>query len=646
MIDQIIGHQKDVLRIIKLSQDKSFMAESGQEGLENAMEKAGLTPEDLFLLQKFVLSFKPNIKAGANESIFFRRGEPELVELDPVLARAVKAIDAEQMNIALKLFTVPAKWLRAGATTLSPEFPIRNLVRDQWSLFVYSKYGALPLYDPIRAIFHIAKRDELYQQYNASGAAHSALVSLDRDYLSKNLKEIMKGVSPKDIITSPLKALQVISEFMEEASRVAEFELAYKEKISKPREAWMKLTGKPEARKYQGINRLFAAGLPPRDVTLDFQRIGAWMKSWNAITAFFNAQIQGTDKMIRELFTEKSTRGKTLAKALIGITAPSIALWVAQHDDPNYQEIPTWRKILFFNFVTYPGGRDKKPFIFSFPKPFELGVIFGSVPEMALNWLKDKDPEAIKELAKATATGFFPGVAPTAALPVAEWFANKNFFFDRPLEPRGTEEASPWMRYSEHTPESLKLLTKGMSYVPGIRELASPEKIRNMIQAYTGGFGRLSLESIDTILKEFGIVDVPPEPTMELADLPGLRGFITRYPTANTHSIEQFYHRYEQNKRKYADKRIELGLDRIGLKLPTGTSKVLKLGTGGAQLIADEITARQLTDLRLQARQVWRARKMTGDQKRQALENIYWSMINAARSALGKKPLTFKESQK
>ena len=186
-----------------------------------------------------------------------------------------------------------------------------------------------------------------------SGAAQSAMVSLDRDYLHGQMRNLLKKKSVLSLCANPIEALRAFSEATEMATRLAEFDLAKKG--------------------YTGVrNRLFGkersplsnveAGIEARDVTLDFGRHGKSTQSLNQTIAFFNAAIQGTDKMVREF---KEHPGQMLTKTFIGITLPSLVLWYLNKDDPRYQELPQWQKDIFW---VIPGNDT----LYKIPKPFEL----------------------------------------------------------------------------------------------------------------------------------------------------------------------------------------------------------------------------------------------------------------------------------
>lgn len=560
------------------------------------------------------LSFRPNYTPKANETILYKAGKPYIVEMDPELTTTVKALDNESLGMLVKILGFPAKMLRAGAT-LTPEFTARNPARDQLTAFVFSNYGFTPIVDLTKGIFHILKADKLYQQYNASGAAHAALVSLDRNYIKKNLQEILSGKRKvKNLIKNPIEALRALSELSEEGTRVGEFANA------------MKAEGK-------GLDALLTAGKEARDITLDFSGMGLKTKAMNHITAFWNAQVRGTDKMVRSF---KNHPRRSFIKAFLGITVPSLLLWYAQKDDPYYQEIPPWRRILFWNIITHKEDGSLNH-IWSIPKPFELGLIFGSAPEMALDWMYEKDPEAMKETMRSVVTGLLPSSVPTFSVPIVEWFANKSIFFNRPIVPRSKEDLEAVRQYGPYTSETVKAFAKAMGRLPGAKDIASPAKIENLIRAYTGGLGKHGLNQLDKLTRLIGRAvgeKYPIKPEMTLSDMPLIKGFAGRFPTANTRSIERFYREYIEMKKEYESKKDRAGVKGLGLS----GRELLKRGIVRPKKLKEfESAAKTLSFLRRAALLIHKSRALSPKEKRVRLDKVYLAMVNMAR-ATNRKP--------
>ena len=242
------------------------------------------------------------------------------------------------------------------------------------------------------------------------------LVSLDRNYFRQGkvveelttARKVQNYVNPKNW----LEFLRAISESAESAVRLGDFMIGL-EKVSK-------LRGMTKKEKLQYL------GFESRNLTIDFAKIGNSTQSLNMLSAFFNAAIQGEARLI-EAIKERPTQ--VLAKTAAYITLPSILLWFRNHDSEAYKGVPQWQKDLFWIVISGEGTEDQV--IWRIPKPFTLGILFGSIPERMLDYYLKEDPQAIKDtlkdLGKNTAGLFFP--TPDILRPVVEDVANRNFFF-------------------------------------------------------------------------------------------------------------------------------------------------------------------------------------------------------------------------
>jgi hypothetical protein len=338
--------------------------------------------------------------------------------------------------------------------------------------------------------------DDLYKEFKASGGENSFFVSLDREAVNLRARD-MTGIGNKiKYVKNPVEALRILSEFSEKGTRVGLYAKARKKGAT-----------------------IQEAMTEAREGTLDFGRIGT-EKAMNQIIAFWNANLQGTDKLFRE-----RKNGKAMMRAVMGITIPSIALWMLNHDDDRYKELPAWRKNFFWNIII-----DDWPII-SIPKPFELGIIFGSLPERILDWIFLNDPESMKDIAVAVGEAATPGLIPTAALPIIEHITNYSFFRGQRLEPQSMENLPNWMRYGSGTTELAKKAGRLID--------VSPLKIENWVRDWTGSLGYSALSGFDKLFMGDDIPDVGKN-WYEIA--PGIKGFVSREPIGSgSKSVEQFY---------------------------------------------------------------------------------------------------------
>lgn len=501
---------------------------NAKEVLDKVMKEAmGVTgaempefPEELADLT--VTLFRPTQAAGPNMLNVNLGDVKKVYQVDPDLFKAIQGLNLEDAGIIMRILSAPAKWLRAGAT-LSPDFSVRNPLRDQFTAFAYSKYGFIPGLDLVRGMFELFKGGDVYKLWKAGGGEHSMFVSLDREVLQKSLKEVLKqnGAPALAYIKNPLKILQVISEFGEAGTRLGEMRRG------------LASGGDP-----------VAVAFASRNVTLDFGRIGAWGKGMNMITAFWNANVQGTDMMIRAF---KNRPFNTLFKVLLGITLPSILLYLANRKDKRWKEIPSWQKDLFWIVLT-------PKHIWRIPKPFELGILFGSVPERIMEYMDSKDPELFNQLGSDIATGFSPGFIPTGLIPIIENITNYSFFLDRPIVGNAQQGLPPAQQAGTYTSETAKIIGQALNY--------SPAKIDNMIFGYSGGLGKYAVQGIDKILTGTKIATPPTPPASSLEDQPVIKAYMIRNPIGSgSESVNRVYTLYSQTSAEltYVKKLAESG---------------------------------------------------------------------------------------
>lgn len=521
----------------------------------------------------------------------WENGEKVTYETTPELIQTMRMLDKDQSNMVAKILSYPANWLRAGAT-LSPEFILRNPVRDMIGASIYSKHGFIPVVDTFKGLALFLKKGELYWDYMKSGAAHAAMVSLDRDYLGGQLRDIMSRDSKvTKLIKNPLEVLRAMSEATEMATRLAEFDNARKG--------------------YTGIgNRLFGkdrkpltareAALESRDITLDFSRRGSHTKRVNQVIAFFNATIQGADKMAR-VFKE-DPRGMTV-KTMLYITLPSILLWYMNKDDERYQELPQWEKDTFW---IIPGKEN----MYRVPKPFEAGVLFGTSFERMLQYFDDaknnRKSVGFKGFGDRVIDSLAPSFMPTAMIPIVEAMTNYSLFRQRNIIPQSQENLPAHLQYGANTSELAKFV--------GDKINVSPYIVDNTIRGYGGGLAGLGLSGIDaaTGAKENNA-------SKKWYEAPGLRGF-TVAPYQSSDSVQRVYDDYKEqeklhNEFKLTGQRPE-GYDaKEFAKLKNASDSLKGLNKASKAIINNE--------------------RMSGEQKRDQLDKINMRKANIARSVYG-----------
>ena len=542
---------------------------------------------------------------GKDEMGFFDNGKWTVLKVDPEVAEAFNATDRQTMGMLTKLLSYPAKALRLGST-LTPDFMARNMIRDQITAFSFSENGFVPFLDTFRGAASLLKKDADFQNWMKSGGANAAMLSLDRRYLQTELFKLI-GDNPEadfvkkawNIATKPVEWLRISSELIENATRLGEFKKAVGDNASK--------------------DALLSGGLDSREVTLDFARVGDQARAMNMITAFFNAQVQGIDRAVRAV---KDNPMGTMAKIGAGITLPSVMLWVANHDDPRYKELPGWQRDLFWIVMT-------KDHIYRIPKPFELGIIFGSGVERMLDAMAGQmDTKDLKEFLATTGGGLVPNLIPSAISPVLEQLTNHSFFNGHDLIPSSLEKSfgMPEYQYTEYNSELTKAIGHIVGVVPGVKNTsaASPIVIDNYLRSWTGGLGNYALQIADAGLRKSGVLPDPIKPESTLADIPVIKAFVVRYPSASAESIQRFREDFAQREGIY---NTMVNLAKQGDF--DASQRVMQMNPTAMVRMTQQSAA--LSQQGQLIRLIYKNPDIAPDQKRQLIDATYYNMIEMSK---------------
>jgi hypothetical protein len=572
----------------------------------------------------------------AGQISVLRDGKRTTYQVDHDLARAMKGLDAQSMGLLEKVLSYPASVLRAGAVT-TPDFALRHTIRDFLYAATTFKGGQFSPADMARGFSGLIMKDEDYWNWLKGGGGNVSFVGMDRQYLQADIRKLTgeTGLAGRawNVLTDPeasmwdktsavgklpfhavskfvLDPLRAATQFAESASHLGAFK-----KQMRIQEA-----GGDDLR-----SQIIRSAWASRDTAVDAARMGANMRAYNMITAFANIKIQDTDRVVRAI---KDSPLTTLTKIGGAITVPSVLLWAANHDDPRYNEIPQWQKDMFWLVMT-------PDHVFRIPKPWAMGMVFGSLPERMLDEFVAQKPDSFKEYFKSLWAASGPDFVPTAASPIIDQFANRSTFTNRTLIPSEQEKFLPEYQYTPYTTELTKSLGKIIGAFPGISELkmeqsgwggtaralTSPILMENYIRGWSGTLGVYALDAADAALRKAGVIPDPPQPASTLADIPVIKAFVVRYPTATTESIQNFYDEYARNKTYF---------DTFMAKARDGDVAAMAhiQQMGGPMMFAqlDSIKA-VLSEHSQLIRDLYKNPDTPPDEKRQLIDQLYYSMI-------------------
>jgi hypothetical protein len=599
----------------------------------------------------------------------FRNGVRHTYEVDPELAKAWKGLDSQSAGMMEKVLRPFASTLRAGAV-LTPDFALRHTIRD----FLYAAVTSPGLFTPAdmaRGFLGLINKDEDYWRWLQGGGSNLSMVSVDRHYLQDDIARLTEqtGLMTRTLNTVgdpnatwmqkggavaglPFRAiskymihpLQVATELAENASHLG----AFKKAMRATEEDGTTITKAD----------IQSAAFASRDVAVDAARIGAKMRAYNMITAFSNIVLQDSDRVVRAFVNDPVGTSLKVGGA---ISLPSALLWWAQHDDPRYHEIPQWQRDLTWIVMTnkwedvgpaaqygppQPGSAYRvlgnrlqvnNGAIFRIPKPWGMGVIFGTGLERTLEAFAAHNPEAFRHWGKSIADVAIPSFVPTALSPILNQWTNRDTFTNRTLIPDQMEKWLPEYQYLPYTTEAAKALGRIVGAFPGLRDtsisadspvaggiaraLSSPVLIENYVRGWSGTLGTYALHIADEALRKAGVLPDPVQPTATLADIPVIRAFVVRYPSATAQSIQDFEDAYRSNRVYY-----DTWLAKAKEGDANAAMRIQALG-GQRMFVNLDGIAKTIQEHNKVIREVNQNPQMTASDKRQLIDTMYYRMI-------------------
>ena len=452
---------------------------------------------------------RPTGEAPKGTITVFEDGKRKYYRVAPPILKAVEQMRPEQFNFVQKFFQIPATVLRAGAT-LIPEFWVRNVARDMQSAFIQSEARPIPIIDPIRGLVALIGKTDLHNQWMQAGGSFNNYMELSDNGVARAMQDLISSDGKiVRYLKNPLRIPEDISLTFEQAVRIGTFAAAKRKGMSDTK-----------------------AAFESRDATLDFARGGSASKSINRYVPFFNAGMQGADKLYRSM---RDNPKATTMLAVGTITMPSLILsgyylYGAPDDErEEYSEIPQWQKDMFWIFKM--NGEWHR-----YPKPFSLGYIFGSIPERFMAWGQSKGIKDVQDfwlqLVKGVVGSISPIYDPSAAIPplvkvTIENIANYNFFQGRNIYPAWMEDLPPEERKSKYTSRSAEEIGE----ILGV----SPAKVDNTMRGLLAGSSQYITDAGDYIFNEvdkWNGEEIPARPASPM-DTPLIRAFAMRPPTGS-----------------------------------------------------------------------------------------------------------------
>ena len=548
-----------------------------------------------------------------------RDGKLETWDVGKDIKTAFTTLDQQGSNMLMHYLGAPARTLRAGAI-LIPDFAVPNFFRDTMQASFLNKVPFIPIQDSVIGAFNIItkgkrkKTMEMYKKYVKSGGMQSTLLAVDRpNIFDGKVYDILSKGPVRNSNRGPLAPFRALTQLSEEMTRFRIFEKTYKKAIEKG------LTEK------QAIER---GGFEARNL-LDYARRGTLGNNINKLVPFWTARVGGLTRLY-EAF--RDAPGRTTAMLGAYVVLPTLGFYMLNYDDEDYREQPEWLKQAYYYFKIGDKGQ-------RFPKPFEVGTLVSSIIEKSLDWVRTNEPQQWKEFAKdfmyQNAKGFYP--IPTAVRPFIENFMNHSFFRDAPVVPKSLDKnLSNKFYYTEYTSETFKLVSELLNGLVGDESFLAmnPIHAENVFRSWTGGIGRYVIDILDYGLIKAKIIDDPIKPTDSLSKIPVIRAFDVRdVPGYSAKSLTTFFEKLDPIQKAFNDLEFaqKIGdfeeVERLQKEAPFDKKFMLDY-------------QQSIKDLDKAIRQIYNVKeladgtKITGDMKRELIDQKYILMISFAQEAL------------
>ena len=574
-------------------------------------------------MQKLQLAKQvPASKKGTAGVVGFKvRGEPVYFEIyDHLVFESMTAIDSTGLEDISRIFFGPASNLLRETVTRTPGFMLVNMLRDSLSAFVTSGARFLPFLSTFKGF---ASDISNLERTGVVGGYDFGFGKIRDQGIGDMFREESKRRNRKGLPLNMFKGLWDAAGRATTRSDAATRQAVYNDVYAR--------TGNEAEAHFQAME------------VLNFSRRGSDPRVRAITTAipFLNARIQGLDVLWRSfLGVNTAKRGvprgtAALSFAMRGalISFATMLYWMASSDDERYLALPP--EVRDNNWVFFIPGLD---FPVTIPIPFEVGLIFKTIPEVALNASFDKVTE------RQALDSFKRGLGSTLELnllygvqawaPILEAMSNYNNYTGRPIVPIWLTGLRPEMRKTDSTSEIALFLQEATPYLSTIPMLGveeggvSPMKIDHIIKGYTGSTGAFILNWTDRVMRSkegrealanAGYkVTQPDFPELALYEYPlAKRMFLSPQVSGLT---EQFYNLADEVKQTYNTLR-ELE-DRGEYE----EAQYLMSKTRGLLSIKSDVyeMRKTLSDIREQERQIRRAPEdmISASQKREMLDEL------------------------
>ncbi|AUR96762.1 N-6 adenine-specific DNA methylase [Vibrio phage 1.232.O._10N.261.51.E11] len=564
--------------------------------IAKAMEELGIDFEALTTEQKEQYStfFKMNAPQGENIVSVMVEGKREFYDVtDPLLLDSITALGPQPVNELVKLIGIP-KRLLTNMVTSTPPFMIRNFIRDTMSNYVQAdKVTGTTTQDTLldatlmrpfgRAIkgmnASIKNDQDRFKIMALGGMSGEYFGSTTEDVAGTLIKPSKSGM--KKAATNLFDGYKHVIRASEEANRIAVYR---------------------QVKENGGSD--FEAAYQAKNV-LNFSRSGQYkvVQFLIGTVPFLNARVQGLDRLYQGA---KANPASFVLRGTL-LTAATFALMAMNDDREEYWALNEHERDTYWH--AWVDGVHIR-----IPKPFEVGAIFGTIPERVYEAATREEKVFLDRMGNMFMNTFSMNPVPQAFSPIVEQVANRSFFMDRPIVSMSLENLQPEMQFTNRTSEVAKMFANVMpDFMPDWAR--SPVRIEHLLNSYFGTVGGYVLGAGDNIAKTMG--DTPIMPAKRVTDYPLVRDFI-REGERSTKYVGRFYDMVNEASK------LNRSVKDLEAQGRTDEAREMKAEYGSILQVRRRLNRarKRLTDINASIKRIYINRTMSAEAKRKKLDQL------------------------
>ncbi len=486
----------------------------------NMAEDANKTASQIFLAER---RLNARLKDG-NDFVVYRDGNAEVWRAENEdLATLMRMQWQGKVHPLIRLLQAPARLVKLGIA-IDPSFIARAMGHAEISSSAFAEHGQnVPFADFFRGIFDVLSGSDAYSTYQRHGGG-GALLELDQNMASEAMGKLFDetGVTSTvfNRIKHPIQTLRAMQHMLSDASRV----------------------GYMKRMRNMGWSD-FKAVSASRKAYIDFAEPYAenWVNTFARMIPFMEVGTKSIEQFGEMLGGAREAGNPwPILKAATILTLPTMLNFVINYytdktlpQGLKYADQPRWVRRLYWTMPPINGVR------YRVKKPYGGAFMFSTVPEMMMERFAENDPHAFNGWAGALIEQYMPPYMATFLAPIAENWANKNFYTGRPIIPASLQHENAWLQFEPNTSPAAKSIARWLG-PPGMNIAeASPMMLQTYMNEWLGTMPMNVLNALATGGRH------GPQP-QDAGNSPFWHSFIARNPDMGSQPITDFYTDYDK----------------------------------------------------------------------------------------------------